>query len=260
MTILLNTDDYGVATLTLNRPDKMNAFNREMLDAWNAALLKCADDPAVKVIVLTGAGRAFCAGGDTSDMKRRSETPETALERKDFLFRNVHRIAITMEQLDKPVIAAINGAARGAGLDMALMCDIRIAAASATVAESYIDLGLMAGDGGAWYLRRLIRLDHVLELIWTGRKLTAEEARELGVVTRVVPDDQLMSSTYELARCIAAQSSPAVRMSKRAVYQAADLSLMTHLDMVSSHMAVVRDTDEYRAKMAEIAARRRAKT
>jgi enoyl-CoA hydratase/carnithine racemase len=259
MTILFNTDEHGVATITLNRPERLNAFNREMLDEWNAALLKCGEDPAIKVVVLTGAGRGFCSGGDAGDMKKRSDGGDSALDRKDFLFRNVHRIALTMERLDKPVIAAVNGAARGAGMDMALMCDIRIAAASATFAESYIDLALMAGDGGGWYLPRLTGLDQALDLIWTGRKISAQEARELGVVTRVVPDDELMSSTYEYARRLAHQPQHAVRFSKRTIYQGLDMSLIAHLDMVSSHMAVLRDTEEYRAKVAEFAERKRVK-
>lgn len=248
--ILLDTDEHGIATLTLNRPERMNAFDREMLKAWERALLACSEDPAVKVIVLTGAGRAFCAGGDAADMKKRAD--DTALDRKDYLFRHVHRIALTMERLDKPVIAAINGAARGAGMDLALMCDIRIAAVSATMAESYVALGLTAGGGGAWYLPRLTGLDHALELIWTARSVGAEEARQLGLVTRVVPDDELKSATYELARRIAGQPSQAVRFSKRAVYQGINMPLITHLDMVSSHVAVLRDTDEYRAKVAEL--------
>lgn len=254
MSILLNTDEHGVATLTLNRPEKLNAFDRAMLDAWERALHECLDDPAVKVIVLTGAGRAFCAGGDASDMKKRAD--DTALDRKDYLFRNVHRIALTMERFDKPVIAAVNGAARGAGMDLALMCDIRIAAASATLAESYVGLGLTAGGGGAWYLPRLTGLDHALELIWTARAIGAEEALQLGLVTRVVPDAELQSATYDLARRIAAQPHQAVRFSKRAVYQGRDMSLVAHLDMVSSHVAVLRDTEDYRSKVAELIARK----
>lgn len=259
MSILLENDEQGVATLTLNRPDKMNAFDREMLKAWEAALLACEDDPKVRVIVLTGAGRAFCAGGDASDMKKRSA--DSALDRKDYLFRHVHKIALAMERMDKPVIAAVNGAARGAGMDLALMCDIRFASHSATFAESYVSLGLTAGGGGAWYLPRLTGLDHALEIIWTARAVGADEALKLGLVTRVVPAEALLAETYELARRIAAQPEHAVRFSKRAVYQGRDMSLMAHLDMVSSHIAVLRDTDDYRSKVAAlIATKSRAST
>lgn len=254
MSILLNTDEHGVATLTLNRPEKMNAFDREMIKSWENALLECADDSKVRVIVLTGAGRAFCAGGDAADMKKRAA--DTALDRKDYLFRSVHRIALTMERMDKPVIAAVNGAARGAGMDLALMCDIRFAAASATFAESYVGLGLTAGGGGAWYLPRLTGLDHALEIIWTARSVGAEEALKLGLVTKVVPDEALANETHALARRIAAQPEHAVRFSKRAVYQGLNMSLIAHLDMVSSHVAVLRDTDDYRNKVADLIARK----
>jgi enoyl-CoA hydratase/carnithine racemase len=252
--IKLETDGNGVATLTLDRPDKMNAFDREMLKAWETALLQCSEDPAVKVIVLTGAGRAFCAGGDASDMKARAG--DTALARKDYLFRHVHRIALTMERLDKPVIAAVNGAARGAGMDLALMCDIRIAAESATMAESYVGLGLTAGGGGAWFLPRLTGLDNALEIIWTARAVKADECLKLGLVTRVVADEELMTTTLELATRIAAQPEHAVRFSKRAVYQGINMPLIAHLDMISSHVAVLRDTDDYRNRVAELIARK----
>ena len=155
--ILFDVKPSGVATLTLNRPEKYNAFTPEMIDQWFAVLSKAADDPAVRVIVLTGAGKAFCAGGDAGKMEHRAT--QDALTQKHFLWRQVHKIPLLMEQMDKPIIAAINGVARGAGLDMALMCDIRFMAESANVGESYINLGLIAGDGGAYYLPKLIGMD-----------------------------------------------------------------------------------------------------
>ncbi|MGZ5228111.1 MAG: enoyl-CoA hydratase/isomerase family protein, partial [Burkholderiales bacterium] len=135
--ILFNTDEHGVATITLNRPEKYNAFTKDMIVRWGTLLEQCETDPAIKVVVLTGAGKAFCSGGDISAQKDRANND--SLERKDFLWRHVHKIAFIMERMDKPTIAAINGAARGAGLDMALMCDLRVMADSATLAESYIN-------------------------------------------------------------------------------------------------------------------------
>src|SRR5690349_20243082 len=134
-----------------------------MIDAWADALDACLRDDAVHVIVVTGAGRAFCAGGDLAEMRQRVE--ETPLEQKDFIWQHVHRIARTLELLDKPVIAAVNGAANGAGMDMALMCDLRFAAEGARFAEGYVKLGLVPGDGGAWFLPRLVRSEeHTSEL------------------------------------------------------------------------------------------------
>jgi enoyl-CoA hydratase/carnithine racemase len=201
----------------------------------------------VKVVILTGAGKAFCSGGDISAQKDRANND--SLERKDFLWRHVHKIAFIMERMDKPTIAAINGAARGAGLDMALMCDLRTMADTATLAESYINVGLIAGDGGTYYLPRIIGLPRALELFWTGRAIGAEEADRIGLVNRVAPFDQIMTVTNELARAIASQPFEAVRAYKRSVYQGMNMPLAAHLDMVSSHTSILRDTPDHRAKV-----------
>jgi len=255
--VLLTKDADGIATLTLNRPEKYNAFTKDMVILWGRLLAECEEDPAVKVIVLTGAGKAFCSGGDIGAQKERAKND--ALERKDFLFRYVHRIPRLMAHLDKPVIAAINGAARGAGLDMALMCDLRIMAESATLAESYIDVGLIAGDGGTYYLPRLIGIPRALELFWTGRVIGAAEAERIGMVCRAVPDAELMATTYELARSIASQPFEAVRAYKRSVYQGMTMSLDAHLDMVSAHTSILRDTPEHRAKVEAFLQRKQKK-
>lgn len=245
--VLLDKSADGIATLTLNRPERYNAFTKDMIDLWAKLLLDCEEDPAVKVIVLTGAGRGFCSGGDIGVQKERAKND--ALERKDFLFRHVHNIPRTMARLDKPVIAAINGAARGAGLDMALMCDLRIMAQSATLAESYINVGLIAGDGGTYYLPRLIGIPKALELFWTGRVVGAEEAERIGMVCRSVPDADLMTVTYEMARSIASMPFEAVRAYKRAVYQGMTMELNAHLDMVSAHTSILRDTPDHRERV-----------
>jgi enoyl-CoA hydratase/carnithine racemase len=246
--ILFDTDDHGVATITLNRPEKYNAFTKDMINRWGEILEKCETDPKVKVVVLTGAGKAFCTGGDIGAQKDRANND--SLERKDFLWRHVHKIAFVMERMDKPTIAAINGAARGAGLDMALMCDLRTMADTATLAESYINVGLIAGDGGTYYLPRIIGMPRALELFWTGRAIGAAEAERIGLVNNVVPADQLMAVTQQLARAIAAQPFEAVRAYKRAAYQGMNMPLAAHLDMVSSHTSILRETPEHRAKVA----------
>lgn len=252
--VLFAVDADGIATITLNRPEKYNAFTKDMILRWAALLERAALDDAVRVIVLTGAGKAFCAGGDVGAQKERANND--GLERKHFLWRHVHRIPLLMEQLDKPAIAAINGTARGAGLDMALMCDLRVMARSAKVAESYIQVGLVAGDGGAWYLPRLIGMPRALELLWTGREVTSGEAERIGLVNRVVDDDRVMDETYALARSIAAQPFEAVRAYKRMAYQGATASLAAHLDAVSSHMALLRDTPEHRQRVEAFLQRR----
>lgn len=254
--VLFETDLDGVATLTLNRPEKYNAFTKAMIVRWHSLLAAAADDPSIKVIVLTGAGKAFCTGGDIEAQKERAKND--SLERKDFLFRHVHKIAFALEQIDKPVIAAINGMARGAGMDMALMCDLRVLAHSATLAESYINVGLIAGDGGTWYLPRLVGVARALEICWTGRVVGSAEAERIGLVNRVVPDGEALSAARELARTIARQPFEAIRAYKRSIYQGMSMSLAAHLDMVSSHTSILRDTPEHRERVAAFLDRKKS--
>jgi len=238
----------GIATITLNRPEKRNAFNTPMLRAWTAALEESQARDDVRAIVLTGAGQAFCSGGDVGGMKDRAE--DTALDRKNSLTDRVHRIPLTMLAMDKPVLVAVNGVATGAGMDMALMGDIRIAAASARFAESYVKIGIVPGDGGAWFLPRIVGMSRALELLWTGRFVDAQEALRLGIVSDVVSDESLMGHTLALAQRIAAGPPVAIRMIKRAARQAQTMDLASHLDQISSHMAVVYATDDHKEAVA----------
>ena len=245
--ITLESRSDGITVLTLNRPDKLNSFNRTMIDEWERALGFAATDAGTRVVVLTGAGRAFCAGGDADEMAEMQDADNVA--RRDYL-RAIHRIPLALERMDKPVIAAINGTARGAGMDMAIMCDLRVAAATATFAESYINMGLISGDGGMYFLPRLIGAARALELLWTGRVIDAAEAERIGLVNRVVADADVLTAALELAAGIAAQAQHAIRITKRSVYQAlANGSLASHLDAVSSHMAVLYDTREFRERL-----------
>lgn len=245
--IKVETDGDGITVVTLNRPDRLNAFNRQMIAEWAEALGRADTDPATRVILITGAGRAFCAGGDVGEMEELAVLDNVS--RKDYLWRGVHRIPLVMSRMEKPVIAVLNGTARGAGLDMALFCDMRLAAESASFAESYIHMGLMSGDGGTYLLPRLIGVANAFDLLWTGRLIDAQEALRMGLVNRVVADAQLAEQARELARQIARQPQQAIRVTKRALYQSLDTSLDMHLDMVSSHMTVLYDTEDFRDKL-----------
>lgn len=242
----------GIAMLTLNRPERRNAINTHMVDAWADALRRFQDDDAVRVVVVTGAGSAFCAGGDVEAFGRDLD----AVEQKQFLFDHVFQVAAALEVLDKPVIAAINGPAMGAGLDMALLCDIRIAAAGAVMGEAYIKVGVAPGDGGAWLLPRLIGVDRALDLLWTGRTVGAEEALAMGLVTKVVPDAELLDATRAYAAALASGPQQAIRITKRAVRQAATMDLRTHVDLMSSHMAILRTTRDFEEGVAALRERR----
>lgn len=232
----------GIATITLNRPDRLNAFNVTMIDAWAARLRAAQADPAVHVVVVTGAGRAFCAGGDTARM---GDGAPSGPELKRFLWEHVQQIPLLLEAMDKPVIAMVNGIAAGAGLDMALMCDLRFAADTARFAESYVRMGLVPGDGGAWFLPRIVGLDRALELLWTGDSIDAAEAARIGLVTRVCPADELQERTYAFAARLAAGPPLAIRMIKRAVYQGLRCDLRSALDMISSHIALAIQSDDH---------------
>jgi len=242
--LLYEIREDGVATITLNRPERLNAFTHEMIDLWVDALQDAQHNDAVQVVVVTGAGRAFCSGGDVGSMNERS-SDMTGLDHKRWL-EHVHRVPLTLEALDKPVIAALNGVAVGAGLDMALMCDLRYAATGARFSEGYVKVGLIPGDGGTYFLPRLIGTAKALELFWTGDFLSAEEAERIGLVNRVFESEQLLPEVYALATRLASGPSVAIRTVKRAVYQGMRMDLRTHLDMLSSHMGFIRQTADHR--------------
>lgn len=243
----------GIGTILLNRPEVKNAFTLEMIDEWARVLVAARTDPAVRVVVVTGAGDAFCSGVDLAEF---GNVAEASLERKRFLTDRVHRVAYALEDLDKPVIAAVNGVAVGAGMDMALMCDIRLASRSARLSEGYIRVGLVPGDGGCYFLPRLVGVAKALELLWTGDFVDGEEAHRLGIVNQVYPDDEFAGAWSAFARRIAERPPVNVRMIKRATYQSARTDLRTALDLISSHMAVVQGTDDSAEAMAAFRDRR----
>lgn len=231
-----------VATITLDRPEVHNAFTFAMIADWAATLVRAQEDPDVRVVVLTGAGSAFCSGVDLGVL---AEVPATPLAKRRMLTDRIHKVAFAVEALDKPLLCAINGAAVGAGLDMALMCDIRFAAASARLSEGYVKVGLVPGDGGCHYLPRLIGTARALELLWTGDVVSAQEALQLGLVSRVYPDDELAGQTRAFARRLADGPPVALGLIKRAVYGGLRANdLRTSLDLIASHLAVVTSTDD----------------
>ena len=245
-----------IATITLNRPDKLNAFTGPMIDAWAKALAEAQADDGVNVVVVTGAGRAFCAGGDVARMR---ETKPTPLENKNQLWENIHRVPRTLEAMDKPVIAMVNGLAVGAGMGMCLMCDVRIASDEARFSTGYVRVGLVPGDGDTYFLPRLVGAAKALELLWTADFVDAQEALRLGIVNRVVPAGDLAQQTRDFAEQLAGGPQIPIRMIKRLVYQSLRLDLRTHLDLVSSHMAVVRETADHAEGVAAFKEKRTPK-
>ena len=239
--------EAGVGTILLNRPAHKNAFTMEMIDAWAQMLQQARTDRTVGIIVVRGAGDAFCAGIDLDHLEALHLMP---LDWKALLTERIHQIALTLENFGKPVIAAVNGPAVGAGLDMALMCDMRFAARSARFAESYVRLGLVPGDGGCFYLPRLVGVARALELLLTGDVIEAIEAERIGMVNRVYDDDQLLTAVYEFATRLAAGPPLVLKMIKQAVYESMRTDLRTSLDLISSHMVVVQSSYDGQEAMA----------
>lgn len=241
MPLRVTVEDH-IATIVLDDPVKRNAFTFEMIDEWEIVLRQFAQDDDVRVIVLTGAGATFSSGIAFDSLE---SIPSTPLARREMLTKRIHRVAFAVQALDKPLVAAINGSAVGAGLDMALMCDIRFAAESAKLSEGYISIGLVPGDGGCYYLPRLVGTSRALELLWTGDSITAHEAREIGMVDHVVPDAELMNKVYEFAHKLASRSPVALGLIKRAVYQGMrSPDLQMNLDLIASHMGVIASLDD----------------
>jgi enoyl-CoA hydratase/carnithine racemase len=246
----------GIATITMNAPEQRNAFDNEMLEALPVAFERARLDADVSVVVFTGAGKAFSAGGDIKSMG----TDTDPVVRKADFTDNVHRLPRAIERLDKPIIAMLNGAAVGAGLDMALMCDFRIAAETARFAEGYIGIGLVPGVGGAYLLPRLVGLTRAIELLFTGRSVTGLEAAEIGLVTRAVPDADLERETYALAAQLARMPPIALRTMKRLIYESLNMQFSAALELASSQVAILMCGDEHRAEVSALKERLRSTT
>ena len=254
MTTETTAEDIGyrregaAAIITLSRPHRHNAFTFEMIDAWPEMLRRAAADPAVAAIVLTGDGGTFCSGIDLASL---AEVEATPLAYKDMLASRIHTVALTLENIDKPVIAAMEGRAVGAGLDMALMCDMRVAARSARFTEGYVTIGLVPGDGGGYFLPRLVGPAKALELLLTGEAIDADEALRIDMVNHVVDDGEALARALALVESIARHPQGAVRLIKRTVRESMHTDLRTALDLVSSHFGLVACTPETQAIIAK---------
>lgn len=264
MSDLLFEIDGTVATIILNRPQQMNAFSEEMIGKWIAALEEVRDRDDIHVLIVKGNGKCFCAGGDIKAMAEgkgffNSQTDFTsnAFARKNSLWKMIQRVPLLLEEIDKPVIAQVHGFALGAGLDMALMCDIRIVASSAKFSESYVNVGIVPGDGGAYFLPKLVGIDQALDLLWTARMLTADEAKALGLVTFVVPDEELEAYVLNYATKLAQGPKEVIQLIKRAVYQSEKMSLRASLDLISSHMGIVTELPNFQEGVQAVIEKRK---
>ena len=240
---LLCSVEERVARVTLNRPEARNALSPELKEALLDLIPRLGADPGVGCLLLTGAGRAFCAGGDTKRMSNDGRLPSPA-ERLRLLHRE-HRIPLLIQRLEKPVVAALPGPAAGAGLSLALACDLRIAAQSAFVTTAYVRLALSGDYGGSWLLTRLVGTARARELYFTGDRLDARDCERLGIVNRVVPDAELEPESLGLARRIAAGPPLALRAMKENLNRALRHDLESCLEAEAEQMVASAQTDDY---------------
>jgi enoyl-CoA hydratase/carnithine racemase len=245
--LVLYEVDAGIVTLTLNRPDLRNPISdMPMVEALLAALERLENDPAARVAILTGAGKGFSSGGNIQEMKAGgSLNAGSPVKTRAGYKRGIQRLPLAFAALEVPVIAAVNGAAIGAGCDLACMCDLRIAGESARFAESFVKLGLIAGDGGSWLLPRVIGWSKAAEMALTGDMIDAQEALACGLVSRVVPDAELMDAARALARRVAANPSHAVRMTKRLLWEGRRSDLASLLEMAAAMQATAHTTSDH---------------
>jgi enoyl-CoA hydratase/carnithine racemase len=242
---IIYTKEGGIATVTLNRPDKRNAFTADMRDSLDRAIEDSAKDNSVRVLVITATGQVFCSGADVKEMAQKASQPREEQDRGSPETQNVP-LSSLLYKFPKPVIAAINGVAVGGGLDLALACDIRIASEKARFAEVFIRRGLIPAMGGTYFLPRLVGIDRACLLIWTGDMVDAKEAERIGLVTMVVPHDELESTTRELAEKLAKGPPLAIQRAKDVIYKGLSMDLETTIAYVSPIMKELQNTEDHK--------------
>ncbi len=237
----------GVVTLTMSRPDIRNALiGLEDADEILQACDRITRDLSVRVVILTGAGTVFSAGGDIKRMREVMAVTEDGPAAVRHVYRNgIQRIPLALYNLEVPTIAAVNGAAMGAGCDLACMCDIRIASTQARFAESFVRMGLIPGDGGAWLLPRAVGMSKASEMAFTGESIDAVEALRCGLVSRVVEPESLMVEARKLADQIAANPGQALRMTKRLLREGQHMRLDSLLELSAGFQALAHTTAEH---------------
>lgn len=255
---VLEENADGIVTLTLNRPEQRNPISDDdVLETLIATLARLDADNATRAIIITGAGSAFSSGGNLKKMGASGglNDPLPAQTRLNYR-RGIQRLPLLIEAMEVPTIAAVNGPAVGAGCDLACMCDLRIAGESARFAESFVKVGIVPGDGGAWFLPRVVGFSKACEMALTGDAIDAREALACGLVSRVVPDADLLGEARALAARIAANPPHAVRMTRRLLRQGRNADLDNLLEMSAAMQALAHATDDHREAVAGLLERR----
>ena len=244
---LLYERQQSVVTLTMNEPQTRNALTgNSAVDEFVAACQRINADASVRALIITGAGPVFSAGGNVKDMRRFFEQEIDPVHIREEYRNGIQRLPLALYNLEVPTIAAVNGPAIGAGCDLTCMCDIRIASETATFAESFVKVGIIPGDGGAWLLPRVVGLSKAAEMSFTGDALSAAEALECGLVSRVVPPGDLLAAANDLAQRIAANPGGALRMTKRLLREGQTARLESLLEMAAGFQAIAHKTPQHK--------------
>lgn len=248
----------GVALLTLNRPGSRNAIDDPLRDALAAAVERAAADPAIRAVVLTGKPPAFCAGGDLKAMGERLAAPPGDIAMAGWHRQQaLHRVILRLHRLPKPTIAAVNGTAAGLGCDLAMACDLVLAAADARFAMSFIARGLVPDGGGPYFLPRRVGLARAKELVFSARTVAAEEALAIGLADRLAPPDRLLGEALAWARDLSTGSAAAIALAKAALERSLETPLETMLALASQSQAICYTSDEHRAAVEDFLGRQR---
>lgn len=258
--LLQSLDEHGVLTLTLNHEPTRNALTGTGLtEALLDAFAKVETDARIKALIITATGKVFSSGGKIDEMARQIQ-PEVGVASLRQEYRHgIQRLPLALYQLEVPTIAAVNGMAIGAGCDLACMCDIRIASETASFAESFVKVGIIPGDGGAWFLPRIVGMARAVEMSLTGEPVDAQTALDWGLVSRVVPQDSLMETASALARKMTVNSPDVIRMTKRLLRESQQTSLANLLELSAAYQAIAHKTPEHAAVVNAFMARKAQK-
>lgn len=255
---ILISNEGGVRTITLNRPGVLNAFNTAMLEELNKAAKDAERDKVVRCLVITGAGRGFASGQDLADVADRYKG-DRPLELGAHIRKYYNPLIAKLRTMEKPVLAAVNGVAAGAGCSFALAADIRIAAQSASFIEAFVNVGLVPDSGSTFFLPRLIGAGRAMEMCITGRKIKADEALQIGLVSRVVPDGELAAEASKLAQQLANLPTKAIGLTKRAINAAWNSELDQQLDYEAMLQTTAGQSADHREGIAAFLEKRPAK-
>ncbi|WP_028710740.1 enoyl-CoA hydratase-related protein [Paracoccus pantotrophus] len=255
---ILTEREGAVLRVTLNDPATRNSLTPELVAGLHRALVAADEDQTVSCVVLTGAGKGFCAGGNIKDMRDGNDPMfrGTPHEMQEGYRNGIQALPRLFNRLDVPVIAAVNGNAIGAGCDLACMCDIRVGASDTKFAESFMRVGLVSGDGGAWYLPRVVGLPRALEMALTCAILDAQEALAFGLVTHVVEPGALLDKAMHLAHAIAAHPPRSIRLNKRLLKRSNEIDLEAALELAASYQAIVQNTADQKEAVSALLEKR----